>query len=222
MSKMDKERLYRRLEALLELSKSDVNEAEALAAAMKAQELIKEYNLSLEEMDGYNRQLEEEIIEEIIRVSQVGWNRGLCTTVAKNCQCYAFITGDYKHMKIFGHKCDVEVAVSIYKFLLNAAETLWWQYKRKLNKEGYAPHKFSYMTGFVNGVREKLGNNCTALQLVIPQDVTAEYDDTYGKNMTSIASHTTRYSSSDYDTGVSDGKSAVNSRHLGGQKQLCG
>ena len=47
MSKMDKERLYRRLEALLELSKSDVNEAEALAAAMKAQELIKEYNLSL-------------------------------------------------------------------------------------------------------------------------------------------------------------------------------
>lgn len=221
MSKMDKDRLYRRLEALLELSKSEVNEAEAFAAAMKAQELIKEYNLSLEELDDYSKQLEEEIIEEILEVSRVGWNRSLCTTVAKNCQCYAFICGNGRRMKIFGHKCDVEVAVSIYKFLYNVAETLYAKYYNSMYAQGIRPHKFSYMTGFVRGVRSKLEENCTALQLVVPEDVTSEYKGRY-PHMATCTSQSTQYSASDYSTGFDDGKSAVNSRHLRGQKQLAG
>ena len=220
MSKMDKERLYRRLEALLELSKSDVNEAEALAAAMKAQELIKEYNLSLEEMDEFSKDLSQEIVEEIVKVSQVGWNRSLFSVVAKNSQCYAFVTGGRKHMKIYGHRADVDVALSIYRFLHNAAEKLYIDYKKHMTSQGYDVHKYSYMTGFISSVQEKMGSQCTALKLVVPEDVMAAVNEKY-PNLGSCTPHY-RHNANDYDRGVSDGRHAVNSRHLSGQKQLCG
>lgn len=211
------DRIQRRIRNLLDLANSEVNEHEAIAAAMKAQELLKEYDLT--ESDVYDDYVEDTIDEEVVEgVTRVNWDRGLAHAVGNNFRCRVTLKNK-KAVTFVGYTKDVAIAMATYKYLKAVASNLWnkkyWEYK----SIGIKGHKGTYMLGFVAGVKAKLDENCTALKLVISDEVNNEYDRIY-PNVKKYTISGTIHDRGLYDKGYTDGKNAIDSRSLSGQRLL--
>lgn len=215
-----KDRILRRIRSLLELAQSEVNEAEAIAAAMKAQELLAQYDIDESEVDVTTKLTDEIGEEDIYDVTKVGWDRNLAAVIAKDFRCEAIVSGR-GILKFIGFKRDIAVAFTTYKFLRAVAENLWTKRFKENKKNGVKGNKMSYMLGFVAGVKAKLDENCTALKLVVPKEVNDYMGDNYPKLRKSRPA-VSKWNSNDYNSGKVDGKNSISSRSLSGQRALMG
>lgn len=170
----DNEKIISKIKKVLELSKNNPSEEEALAAALKAQKMMAEYHLSLEDIEGIEDG--DDITEIRVRVGTGNkWKSPLASIISKNFRCKYFYYG--KDIIVFyGYKTDAEIAAETFKFLFSFGNKKANQYYNKYRNEvGGKGLKNAYLMGYVSGIAEVLERQCTALMIVTPIAVEDKY-----------------------------------------------
>lgn len=214
MNKEDK--ILDKVKKLLALAGNNPSKEEAQAAAAKAQALLAEYNLTLPK-----EEQESEAIDFTYFDTGVdrAWKYELASVLAKNFRCKCIWWGK-KRVGFYGYKHDTEVAAQVFEFL-------FWSIRRNLRKvkkqakeeKGTAKGViFSYSQGFIQGVKDTLDAQCTALMIVTPKEVNEAYSGWCSNNGVKQLSINRRdakdFNKADYDRGVQDGREAMKSRGI--------
>lgn len=218
---MRTEKIIQTIKKVLELSKNNPSEEEAKAAALKAQELLAKYHIDMSEVEDIDIDKTEDIVEISVNVPSKKWKYKLAHIVADNFRCKHFYYG--KGVVVFyGHKTDAEVAAETFKYLFDMGNRCAGRVVDKVFAQtGTSAGVYnSFVVGFCDGVSEALGKQCTALMLVVPQDVTESFDEkTKDFKSMNCGAITTKANSScrdAYASGKEKGKEAVSSKQLEG------
>lgn len=185
----DRDKILEKVKKVLALSKNNPSEAEAQSAALKAQRMMAEYNITIKELEG--KMIDNDISQVEVYVKMGNkWKAPLAFIVSKNFRCkYYFYGRDW--IVFFGHKIDAEIAAETFKFLFDFGNRKATNYYLKLKKEGKNTKgvKNAYLVGFLEGINEVFEKQCTALIIVTPKDVEEEY-----KLLLDSGNYTTRQS----------------------------
>lgn len=218
---MKTEKIIQTIKKVLELSKNNPSEEEAKAAALKAQELLAKYHISMAEIEDIDDAKVEEISEVSVDVPAKKWKYKLATIVANNFRCKHFYYGKGT-VVFYGHKTDAEVAAETFKYLFDMGNRCAGRVvDKEFAKTGTSAGVYnSFVIGFCDGISEALGKQCTALMLVIPQDVNESYAErskSFGTmNCGSLSTKRNNSCSDAYASGKEAGRDAVSSRQLEG------
>lgn len=217
---MKQEKIIQTIRKVLELSKNNPSEEEAKAAALKAQELLAKYHIDISEIEDIDDKTEE-ITEISVDVPSKKWKYTLAQIVAKNFRCKHFYYGK-KTLVFYGHKTDAEVAAETFKYLFDIGNRCAGREVDKVfaNTGTSAGVYNSFVKGFCEGVSEVLDKQCTALMLVVPQDVNDAYDEKTKnfKNMkcSGLSTKVNESCINAYFSGIEKGKDAIGSKQLEG------
>lgn len=216
---MTTEKVIQTIKKVLELSKNNPSEEEAKAAALKAQELLAKYHISMKEVDDISSEEMERIDEVRVNVPAKSWKYTLARIVADNFCCRHFYYG--KSVVVFyGHRSDAEIAAETFKYLFEFGNKNASRYVAKKKLGGRTGLYNSYVVGFCKGVEEALAKQCTALMLVVPEDVKSAYED-MSKDFKHSRAKSASAGLSDgcvkaFSEGKITGKEAMNSRKIEG------
>lgn len=217
------EKMLDKVKKLLSLAGNNPSEEEAIAASLKAQELIAKYNLDLTDVE-----------KETLEISQAeyktgvdkSWKYGLAQAVANNFRVLNYWV-DKRKVVFYGYKQDVTVAVSVFEYLFKFGE----RGARKACRVAYKEYGtetgvyYSYTRGFTAGVKSALEVQSTALMVVTPKEVKESYE-TYAQDNGFKTLGGYRNGSENgvsrkaYNDGFNDGKTAGNSRSLDGTRNI--
>lgn len=172
------EKILNKIKNLLDLANNNPNENEAIAAALKAQELMAKYNVEIDQLD--EKKESKEIVEEIYR--QTGkhemrkWKYGLATIISKNFRCKVYFINN-SDVVFYGYKEDAKIALQVFTFLYEIGNKFAVKYYNKCKKEGINTRGVmnTYLAGFRKGVADVLEKQSTALMIVTPQEVTDSF-----------------------------------------------
>lgn len=166
------ENIIAKIKKLLALASNNPSEEEAKSATLKAQELLAQHHIDMKQVENIDLDKVEEITASSVEVPAKKWKYQLAIIVAKNFRCAVHSHGS-SFIVFFGHKTDTEVASETYKYLFRLGDKLANR-EVKFAKAARKPHKGlynSYVLGFCKGLEEALAEQCTALMLVVPEDV---------------------------------------------------
>lgn len=216
----NKEAVIRKIESLLALAGNNPNENEAIAAALKAQQLMAKYNVELAEVEGRNAN--QEITREFYEIKRSShyvskWKIELSNIIARNFCCKTYLLGK-DIIAFYGYEKDVRIAKEVFRFLFEAGNRMADRYYRKCRKEGRETRGVlnTYLLGFCNGVREVLDRQCTALMLVVPKEVEKAYQEhTKGWKKVSGSLQVSKNKEA-YQTGKQEGKDTAQARGIEG------
>lgn len=213
------EKILNKIKNLLDLANNNPNENEAIAAALKAQELMAKYNIELDQLD--DKKETREIVKEVYYQSgkheMKKWKIGLAAIIAQNFRCKTYFLGG-QDVVFYGFKEDAKIALEVFTYLYEIGNKFAVRYYNKCKKEGKETRGVmnTYLVGFRDGVAEVLEKQCTALMIVTPKEVTESYDEMSKgwKKMKSIL----RLSgdTSAYSNGKSDGRDMATARSIEG------
>lgn len=223
-----------RIKKLLALAKGNTNAAEATAAALKAQKLIADYDVSKAEL----HEDEPENLVEITSESNTHsnpWGVKLANVIADNFRCRLYLhttTAGYdywtrrkdtsRNIVFMGYDTDAEAAKITFDRLYEIGNRLAnAACRRERERWGSAVGvRNSFLMGFVKGIQDELEKQCVALMLVRPQAV----DDFADEVTSSFRTVHTRVRNSDdraaYNSGREAGRDSVRSARLKGQAAL--
>lgn len=217
---MKTEKIIQTIKKVLELSKNNPSEEEAKAAALKAQELLAKYHISMSEIEDIEGKTED-IAEVCVNVPAKKWKYTLAKIVADNFRCKHFYYGKGT-VVFYGHQTDAEVAAETFKYLFDTGNKCAGRVVDKVfaNTGTSAGVYNSFVKGFCDGVSEALGKQCTALMLVVPQDVNDSYTE-MSKNFRSmncggLSTRRNESCTNAYTSGKEKGKEVIGSRQLEG------
>lgn len=215
---VDREKMITKIQNLFDLANNNPNENEAIAAALKAQELMAKFDIELADVNSSNN--DQEILHEVVFVKKntgycIKWRFQLATLIANNFKVKTFShNGD--GVAFYGYKSDVKIAVSVFNFLFDTGNKLSCKYYYQCKAEGRKTRGVmnSYLIGFMRGLRDVLEKQCTELMIVTPEEVNNKFNE-LTENWKTINTNITSSKDVDaYDTGRSDGKSVAESRSL--------
>ena len=231
---MADQKIIDRIKKLLALAKDNVNAAEATAAALKAQKLIAEYDVSKVDLYGEKRDEITEVYNEH-NIKNNPWGKRLAWAIADNFRCrwYTHYEGSKSYwtgrttktsenVVFMGYETDAQAAKVTYDRLYEIGLKLANR-ECRLARERYGTAqgvKNSFLLGYVDGIRKELEKQCEALVLVRPKAV-----DDYANERTrgfAKGSSTVRnaYDNGSYNSGKRAGRDSVRSARLGGQAAL--
>lgn len=217
----NKEVIIKKIRNLLALSKNNTSKFEAVDAALKAQKLMKKYNVEAEDIEqsGYSQSIIlaiYEITEDIRYASK--WKFPLADIIARNFRCKT-CNAEPNSVIFYGFEKDAKVAREVFKDLYKngsrLAEQYCWKFQvRNKDKERVM---YAYLCGFCKGIEEALSKQCVALRLVIPKQIEESFEE-YSKNfehVTNILEATDDEEA--YQTGKKEGKSTFYARFIESQ-----
>ncbi len=179
---------------------------EAASAAAMAQRLIAKHHIDMRE---YNES--EEVATDEFGI-QKPWQAILAQVIAKNTCCEVVRTVHRRGkatLTFIGHETDRTAVLQMFDRLMWAcAQGISEQ--RKIFRDRYGTTKGvenSYAVGFIDAVEQAMGEQCRALALVIPEEVTAEKHKIF-PHLTKGAPIKFQRNSA-YNAGVRDGRSAA-------------
>ena len=202
---------------LLELSNNNPNENEALAAALKAQRLMAEYDLTIEQVK--NKPESREIIEAIYRHTgkheMKKWKYGLATIVGNNFRCKVFMYGR-DEVVFYGYKEDAKIALQVFSYLYEAGNKLAVRYYNQCRKEGkYTKGVMNtYLAGFRKGISSVLEKQCKALMIITPQEVIDKFNEKTKDFKTRTVSTAIMKNNAAFENGERDGADVARARSL--------
>lgn len=222
-----------RIKKLLALAKGNTNAAEATAAALKAQKLIADYDVSKAE-------LHEDEPEEIVEITSgeikgKPWSKRLAHVIADNFRCQHFYnwsghrsywtgraTKESETVTFVGYDTDAEAATVTFNRLFEIGNRLADAECRKARRERGTAHgvRNSFLLGFVEGIRKELEKQCVALMLVRPKAVDDYYEERTAGFSSTRSTVRNAYAGASYDNGVTAGRDSVRSARLKGQAAL--
>ena len=177
-----KDKIIEKIKKVLELSKNNPSEEEAKAAALKAQRLMAEYDVTISEIDTEDR---DEITENAVETSTGNkWKYSLAGVVATNFRCKFFVRNKTK-MIFYGYETDAMIAGQTFKYLFEVgnrrARQFYNELKRRVENSGQIFQgkdvKNCFLIGYVTGIKEALDQQCTALMIITPPEVTEKYNE---------------------------------------------
>lgn len=213
------EKILNKIKNLLDLANNNPNENEAIAAALKAQELMAKYNIELDQLDDKKetREIVKEVYHQSDKHEMKKWKIGLAGIIAQNFRCEVYFLG-VKGVVFYGYKEDAKIALQVFSYLYEIGNKFAVRYYNKCKKEGKETRGVmnTYLVGFRDGVAEVLEKQCTALMIVTPKEVTESYEE-MTKDWKSVKS-TLRLSgdTSAYSNGKSDGRDMATARSIEG------
>lgn len=216
----NREKILKKIENLLALAGNNPSENEAIAAALKAQELMAKYIIELADLEG--KSLEQNIVKETYTPKANchyvrKWRYTLSQIIAKNFCCKTYsISRDT--IAFYGYEKDAKIAVEVFKFLFETGNKLANRYYLKCKKEGRDTKGVlnTYLIGFCDGIKEVLDKQCTALMIVVPKEVEEAYTE-HSKNFRRM--NTSLAISGDgraYSEGKTNGKATATARSIEG------
>lgn len=215
------EKTLNKIKNLLDLANNNPNENEAMAAALKAQELMAKYDIDTSALDDDSS--EKEIYQAVYRDSgkheMKKWKYALAEVIAKNFCCkYYALQGHGIDVVFYGYKKDAKIAVEVFKFLYESGNRFAVRYYNKCKKEGRNTRGVmnTYLMGFRDGIKEVLDKQCTALMIVIPKEVEESYTkmtQDWKKSTTTIRRSSDHKA---YKSGKLDGKDVASARTIEG------
>jgi hypothetical protein len=218
---MTKQEILDKVKKLYRLAGSNFA-AEAESAMLKAQELMAQYGVSAAEVSKEAR--EEKTVEraeaENGKRTMPTWQSILCTVIARNFRCEVYINGATRNPVFLGLSQDANAAKETFVFAVNAAETLWQQYRHEaglvgLGKAYVTGCRNDYMDGFVAGMKRKFTENVTERGLIIVKDqlVTEAFSKMHLRSATRYKGSTSGNAGS-YRQGERDGYSSRRGKYI--------
>ncbi len=217
------EKIIAKIKKVLELSKNNPSQKEAEAAALKAQKLMAEYHISMKEIDAVEDI--DSIVEKSVNVGNGSkWKYQLSHIVAKNFRCKHFYYG--KNTVVFyGYEVDAEIAAETFKFLFTTGNKAANSYYNKLRNEAVRDGRFfngmgiknCFLIGYLEGIKEELEKQCTALMIVIPEKVETSYSEKskdFRKMQNKGLNTTSYYGNQSREEGRITGKNTIGSRKI--------
>ena len=216
------EKILNKIKNLLDLANNNPNENEALAAALKAQELMAKYNIELEQLD--HKEETREIVKEVYYQSgkheMKKWKVNLSNIIAKNFRCKVYYLGNKsaENVVFYGYKEDAKIALQVFTYLYEVGNKFAVRYYNKCKKEGRQTRGVmnTYLVGFCDGVAEVLEKQCTALMIVTPKEVTESYEEMSKDFRRTRTRMSMSGDTSAYSNGKSDGKDMATARNIEG------
>lgn len=212
MTAEEQDKILAKIQKLFALAGNNPSQEEACAALAKAQELMAKYSISTLKNN-----------EEYTYVSlpckhqhNIGIRIPLSQIISKSFRCRVILIDDVIHM--FGRKEDARAAVECFNFCYAWIHRSGDKHVAKARQEtGTAKGVFhSYAKGVIVGITQSLESGCTALAIIVPQDVKDKFDETYSK-CKAVKRGMRNSSSLDYDLyqqGISDGKTLMSKRTI--------
>ena len=153
---MDRNIIIKRIAALLsKTTENGATEAEALAAAQKAGELLDKYDLTLSEIEVRD--------ETCIQASVVVGNRKahevqyVAVAVGRYTDCKIWLHNSYqKEIRFFGLRQDVEIAVYLTNLLKTALDSEWSLFRRSPAYQQSARHGRTQRAAFMRGMAGRI------------------------------------------------------------------
>jgi len=208
--------MEQKIKKLLALADNNPSEAEASSALLKAQQLMAEYNISL---DSVSMEADIKYATEICTHKwDMGFRKPLGHVIANNFRCMMFIQSG--KIAFMGHENDAKIAREAfeyaYEFILREANKA---YNRAYQMDAPTKGVFnSYTMGFIAGLKEKLDTQCTSLMIVTPPDVKVEFETMtagWKSKSSKVQLNPWELNRAVYEQGKSEGKTALDSRRIG-------
>ena len=210
---MTNEKIINRINILLAKTvENGCTPEEAAAAAAKAQELIAKHHVNMRDAGEEN-----EDIGACIETASKTWEHNLAHIIATNTCCKVILTSNKKQMVFMGRETDLEVVLALYDKLTAACKQGIKAEKARM-KELYgstAKVETSFALGFLQAVREEMGKQCRALQLITPEDVVSKFNETFPNAVQ------TRSRRVQINRGVFDRGHAAGQQHAGRKELSC-
>ena len=196
MLESKQEKIIAKIRKILELSKKNPNQNEAQSAALKAQALMAEYHVQLTDLEDLQDATAEDITEEVYQTGTGNkWKYSLARIIARNFRCKHFYYGK-SAVAFYGYETDVKIACMTFEYLFTvgkkAMNTYYMNKRNEYIRNGGCSYtdwygknhsyfdgsglKNSFIAGFLEGIREVLDQQCTALLIVTPPEVIDSYD----------------------------------------------
>lgn len=210
---MNKEQLMNKVSKLLALAGNNPSQEEANSAYLKAQKLIAEYNLNMDEFDA---EKEEIVMILATHPNNNGYRTHLASIIAQNFRCRVIMHGTT--VGFIGYKMDAEVCTQVFNHAYAVSRRGGQKREREARKNGYSAHGVfnSYVRGFIEGIREVLDEQCRALMIVVPDEVSEEVKRRAHGTFRGGMRQSSFYGS-DYDAGKQDGRAHMRSRQIEGR-----
>lgn len=222
MKDKDMEKIIEKIKKVLELSKNNPSQEEARAAALKAQKLMAEYHISMQEIDAIENV--DDIVEKKVDIGTGNkWKYMLAGIIAKNFRCKFFFYGK-STIVFYGYKIDTEIAAETFTFLFKTGNKAAANYYTKLYNEAKKNEcyfkgngiKNSFLDGYMEGIKDGLEKQCTALMIVIPREVEEKYNKKAAgfRRMTYSLNTSSWYANQSREEGKRIGRNTVDSRKI--------
>lgn len=219
----DMNKIADKIQKLLSLAGNNPSKEEAQAALLKAQKLMAQYNIEQSDLNG------EEKINYSLELSNVRVNprsKRMCIIIANSFACKVILTYEHKTQRIafFGREDNAKAAKSAMDYIHRVMERGMTAECRKHGYEsttvaGSSLVYNAYADGFIIGLKSAMDAQCTALAIVVPQDVKDEFAKKFPNLKAGKASHMKKGHYEDsFSQGMSDGKSAMGKRSLASAK----
>jgi hypothetical protein len=213
---MKKEKAIEIISKLLKTaSDKGATENEAMIAALKAQELMAKYDIVLTDIEE-----EKEEIESVKADTDAGhkWKYSLSGIIANNFCCKVFWTNNNRTVCFYGFTHNATIARDVFNFLYNIGNRFAAReyMNARNNGRNTTGLKNTYLIGFLHGIKSVLEKQCTALMIVIPEEVKKSYEDMKsGMNMRTMNKKMNYNNNKEvYDKGYTDGRNTANARYI--------
>lgn len=211
---MTREALIEKINKLLALADTSRNnsEAEAQAAYAKAQALIAEYNLNMDEL---NEDKEQIVLMPATHSNNEGYRTRLAMVLAQNFRCRVIMVGN--RVNFIGYKTDAEVCVKVFNSAYRLSHNKGLKLERQARKAGLSTRGVanSYWIGFCNGLKEVLDEQCRALMIIVPDEVNKELKERAGGTYRG-GMRNTGMRSEQYMQGRQDGRDHMKAHYIEG------
>lgn len=210
------EKVLDKVKKLFALAGNNPSEAEAQAAALRAQELIAKYNLDITEDDEKLEITESSFVTGVDK----SWKYQLASILENNFRVKSYWVGK-RRVVFYGYKQDTEVAKEVFQYLFKVCEKNARRECRK-SYQTYGTEKgvyYSYTRGFLIGIKQRLDEQCVALMIVTPPEVNDQWEDFKAQQNMKSMGRVSRDGSDEfrngmYEKGIIDGRNAINERRL--------
>lgn len=215
---MENNNIATKIQKLLNLSNNNPSSEEAQAALLKAQQLMAEHNITMEEASVESKpQMAKEFVE---GGQSCYWKRLLAKLIADNFRCYTAISRGYG-ICFIGKKEEIQIAVQLFNYTSSVLERNMQKLRAKYRKQGLSTEGISgdYFDGFYNGLKakfeEQVNKNNWGLILVKDKAVTEYFNSVTKKSKIGSRRVQARsYNHSIYTQGYNDGKATTTQKCL--------
>lgn len=208
------EKTIEKIKKLLALASNNPSENEAMAAALKAQALMAEYNITEAQLGEEVKEIDEIKIGMPDGHIMKKWRISLALALGKNFRCKVYMMNG-EDIVFYGYKQDIAAAAQVYHFLFETGNKLANRFYYAEKKAGHSTSGLlaSYLTGFVRGIESELDKQCKALMIITPKEVTDGFAElTKGYKTKSVTNNRSNYNA--FTRGHLDGREAVQARRL--------
>lgn len=224
MSNEKVEQILDKVKKILALAGNNPSEEEAKSAALKAQELLAKYNLSMADIGDDEDAPKEQLIFTYYKTGvDKAWKYDLSSVVARNFRCRVTWFGK-RELAFYGFETDAKIACEVFEFLFMTCEkrsryTADKAYREQGCSKGVY---YSFSKGFINGVASELDRQCTALMIVEAPEVKEGYSSwCESHNVRSMSVHrrdAKDFNKRHYDNGVIEGRNTIQARGIESQR----